>query len=748
MLAADYGYALPGMNDVWWAESAYKISRERPVPQLSATAKAAALALYGITTFDPTHAAQVRAARNEYEAAQIVARPDHDVKQVMVTCAGLRGPNDARISPANILICAVDYVPVAQATDSAGATGDWPDPLPPLTHPMDLQGGRNQPFWITIYVPEKTAPGLYNGVVQLSGEGWQRKVPLQLVVRSFALPRETHVQSAFGFSPDSVRRYQNLQTSEQMNAVIGRYYQNFAAHRISPYDPVFNAPINVDFGLRWQGGQVDTEKPFAGAHSLRVTDDNPKAVVEATYGPKIKVTPGQPYTLKFAVRTAQAGQQYQVTLTTHDANGNWISGHNFDITREGSGQWEQVTVDVAPHLTSQMRYVELYLRPVPWSETGTGTGTAWFDGVGLYGADGKNLLVGGDFEQATQVGQVKVDFTAFDAAMTKALAQYHFTSWRLPLEAMGGGTYAERSVGRIGSYVAGSPEYEALFGSYLRQLQDHLEQKGWLDKAYIYWFDEPDKKDYAFVREGMERIHKYAPKLTRMLTEEPEPELIGAVDLWCPILNKFDANQVAARQRAGDRVWWYICTGPKAPYATEFIDHPAVEPRVWLWQTWKYNVQGILIWETAYWNSPTAYPTTLQNPWQDPMSWASGYGLAPGTKAPWGNGDGRFFYPSNRAGEQDKTTHLDGPINSIRFEMLRDGIEDYEYFYLLRSEVTAAKKRGLHTAQVIAAEKLLEVPADVTTSLTSFATEPQPILAHREKLAHAIEALSVELAHQ
>lgn len=746
MLAADYGYALPKMRDVWWAESAYKISRERPVPQMNAGSKAAATALYGMGTLNPTHAAQARAARNEYESLQIVARPDHDVKQVMVSCAGLNGPGDERISPTNISICAVDYVPVTQATDSAGATGDWPDPLSPLTHPINLQGGRNQPFWITIYVPENAAPGLYFGIVKMAGEGWQQAVPLSLWVRDFALPRETHVQSAFGFSPDSVRRYQNLQTPEQMNSVMGRYYQNFAEHRISPYDPVFNAPIKVDFGLRWQGGELDAKEPFVGAHSLRVTDDSPKAVLEADYGAKLAVTPDQPYTLKFAARTAQAGQKYQVTLTTYDANGNWLPGHNLDVTREGSGQWEQVAVDVAPHLTPQMRFVKLYLRPVPWSEDGSGVGTAWFDEIGLYGADGKNLLTDGGFEQVAPAGEVKIDFTAFDAAMTHALAQYHFTSWRLPLEAMGGGTFQERSAGRIGSYVAGTPEYEALFGSYLRQLQDHLAQKGWLDKAYLYWFDEPDKKDYAFVREGMKRIKKYAPKLTRMLTVEPEPGLVGAVDLWCPITNKFDPVQAAARQRAGDRVWWYICTGPKAPYAGEFIDHPAVEPRAWLWQTWKYGVQGILIWETAYWNSPTAYPTTPQNPWQDPMSWASGYGLAPGTKAPWGNGDGRFFYPPNRAGEGDKTTHLDGPINSIRFEMLRDGIEDYEYFYLLRQEVNAAKKRGLHSPEVQAAEKLLEVPASVTTSLTSFAAEPQPMLQHREKLADAIAELAALLS--
>ena len=37
-----------------------------------------------------------------------------------------------------------------------------------------------------------------------------------------------------------------------------------------------------------------------------------------------------------------------------------------------------------------------------------------------------------------------------------------------------------------------------MFSSYVKQLQDHLRDKGWLDMAFVYWFDEPDPKDYRF----------------------------------------------------------------------------------------------------------------------------------------------------------------------------------------------------------------------------------------------------------
>jgi hypothetical protein len=108
----------------------------------------------------------------------------------------------------------------------------------------------------------------------------------------------------------------------------------------------------------------------------------------------------------------------------------------------------------------------------------------------------------------------------------------------------------------------------------MRQLQEHLRQRGWLRKAYIYWYDEPEEADYPFVRRVNEQIKRAAPDLTVMLTEQPEPPLIGAVDLWCPLTAFVPLHAIAERRKAGEEVWWYVCTGPRAPYVGLFIDHP------------------------------------------------------------------------------------------------------------------------------------------------------------------------------
>ncbi|MBO7654594.1 MAG: DUF4091 domain-containing protein, partial [Kiritimatiellae bacterium] len=265
----------------------------------------------------------------------------------------------------------------------------------------------------------------------------------------------------------------------------------------------------------------------------------------------------------------------------------------------------------------------------------------------------------------------------------------------------------------------------------------------WLEKAYVYWFDEPDSKDYAFVMKGFDTLKRHAPGLRRMLTEQIEPELIGGPNLWVPLTPSLHVKGEAECRSRGDQFWWYVCCCPHAPFVTEFIDHPGSEMRLWLWQTWGENVTGILIWETLWWTSSTAFPDPAhpQNPYADAMSWVGDGSLAPGTKRMWGNGDGRFLYPPlAAAGAQLAEPVLAGPNDSFRLEMLRDGIEDYEYFAMLK-RLIAEKAAKLSPDAKKRYEELLTVPKSVYTSLTDFTVDPAPMEAHRDVLARAIVEL-------
>jgi hypothetical protein len=336
----------------------------------------------------------------------------------------------------------------------------------------------------------------------------------------------------------------------------------------------------------------------------------------------------------------------------------------------------------------------------------------------------------------------QVDFTKFDRAAAQWLDTHRFNSFLLPLHGMGGGTFHSRYLGELEGFKEGTPEHARLFRDYLSLIERHLRERGWLDKAYTYWFDEPAKKDFEFVAEGMKRIKAAAPGIRRMLTIQPEPPLTNHVEIWCALTPKWTPEGVRARRAAGEEVWWYICTGPKAPYVTEFIDHAGTELRLWPWQSWQYGVQGILIWATLYWNSPTAYPEPqLQDPWQDPMSWQTGYGTPVGKKTAWGNGDGRFLYPPRPDPNTAQTPCLDGPINSVRWENLRDGMEDYEYFWLLQREIERVAAAKGESRLVQEARELLKVPAEISQDLKHFTTNPRLLLQHRDCMARKIERL-------
>jgi len=327
--------------------------------------------------------------------------------------------------------------------------------------------------------------------------------------------------------------------------------------------------------------------------------------------------------------------------------------------------------------------------------------------------------------------------------MSQALEKYRFTNFMLPLQGMGGGTFHERHEPMIGKYGEDTPQYQAVFASYVKQLEEHLKARGWLKMAYVYWFDEPEPKDYQFVRKGMERIKRYAPGIQTMLTEEPNDALAGPIDIWCPVSFNYDHQKAEQRRAKGERIWWYICCGPKAPYCTLFIDHPATELRVWLWQTWQRNISGILIWSANYWTSDTAFPDTPQDPYEDPMGYVSGYGTPKGVKQYWGNGDGRFIYPPEEAatpGRFGPQPVIAPPVSSIRWEMLREGIEDYEFLWLLR-DLLRQKRDKLSAEQLQQYEALLTVPESITRDMTSFTKHPGPIYSRRAEIARAIEQL-------
>ncbi|MCL2742496.1 MAG: DUF6067 family protein [Planctomycetaceae bacterium] len=583
----DYGYYIN--EQVWWAEADWKVPRKRIVPA-------------------PETKKQIliTAAKNDFEDFQIVvkAADNAPIQNLTGSVTDLKSGNN--IIPAkNVELLYAYYHFVHSKTDATAMIADYPDALPPLDKPLTVAAGNNQPVWICVKVPADAAAGTYTGTVELTAEKGMKPlvIPFAVKVWNFALPKVNRHETAYGFNPGLAFQYHNAKTDADKRKVLDSYWQLFADHRISIYDPT---PLD-NFSVKW------------------LPDDN-----------------------------------------------------------------------------------------------------------------------------EPEKSKCEIDFSRCDAELSRVIEKYNFSHFRVRGYGLGSGTFHARTDPAILKYGEDTPQYKAMMADYYTKYVNHLKEKNWLEKAYVYWFDEPAPRDYEFVANGTAKLQKYAPGLSRMMTEEPNPGFLEALkkanttlDIWCPVSYNFDYDAARKRMDKGERFWWYVCTGPKAPYCTLFIDHPATELRVWHWQAWQREVIGSLVWQSNYWTSNAAFPDSFQNPYEDPMGYVSGYSTPKGSKAKWGNGDGRFIYPPLSAavpGMNDGKPNFDKPVSSIRWEMIREGVEDYEMFYKLR-ELVKDLAGKLSDAEREAANKLLEVPESVSRTMTDFTIDPRPLYEHRQKVGDMLEKL-------
>ena len=257
--------------------------------------------------------------------------------------------------------------------------------------------------------------------------------------------------------------------------------------------------------------------------------------------------------------------------------------------------------------------------------------------------------------------------------------------------------------------------------------------EGLMDMALVYIGDETNKWD--LMRRNSNAIRRVCPELMIMIGGSfPRPELDGVIDIYDPqiggssktySLREDMTYKIAQAQAKGERFFWYDAAGPMLPYPNVQCEEPLIAARVVFWMTWKYGVTGFEYYCYAIWSHNL--------PDKDGRRWPE----KPFTPWGWGNtnGDGMLFYPGP-----------DGPFSSVRFENIRDGIEDWESHYVLRDYLEALKKKGSLTAADKAlaakAERLLKVPQRVVKDMRHWTWQPEVLLAARRELGDTIDAFT------
>ena len=254
----------------------------------------------------------------------------------------------------------------------------------------------------------------------------------------------------------------------------------------------------------------------------------------------------------------------------------------------------------------------------------------------------------------------------------------------------------------------------------LRACHDRARELGILDKAYIYGCDEISSNMFANVRWAAEELKRAFPDVPISTTAYDHDfgvgSPLGAIDWFTPLTPKFDPAKAAASRKAGHQVWWYVCCGPRTPYANMFIECPAIEGRLLMGAlTAKYRPDGFLYYEITLWNS--VRPISGKSAFTDwtARSWTN-Y-----------NGDGSWTCCG-----PDGT-----PLPTVRLENFRDGLEDYAYVLELERRLKA------HPDAACAAEarRLIAVPDSVMVSRTQFTDDPSAVYRWRDRMADLIDAL-------
>ena len=154
-------------------------------------------------------------------------------------------------------------------------------------------------------------------------------------------------------------------------------------------------------------------------------------------------------------------------------------------------------------------------------------------------------------------------------------------------------------------------------------------------------------------------------------------QVIDALNTICPTFDVFSdqyADKLIAlcEEQGIENIWWYGCTGPRAPYGNYHIGDPnLLGARTYSWVQAKYGIEGNLYWDAAaYTDENPLYPDQYINVYERPFR---------RTDADWPAGDGFLAYPGAAYG-------IYGPLPSMRLMSLRDGMEELEMLLELEKQ--------------------------------------------------------------
>jgi Domain of unknown function (DUF4091)/Family of unknown function (DUF6067) len=229
----------------------------------------------------------------------------------------------------------------------------------------------------------------------------------------------------------------------------------------------------------------------------------------------------------------------------------------------------------------------------------------------------------------------------------------------------------------------GDPKWREAWTVFLPALKAHLLEKGWWNIAYL-GFDEKPKE---IMDQLFQFVGQASPDFKLVMSGGHAREGAGheVVIYWDELgterWRKELAPMVERTRTNGQLVSFYTACEPRFPNL--FLYSSLREARMLPWIAWKYNLSGYTRWAV------NAYPEDV---WSQP-------------NFKWHSGDMYLLYPGEK-----------GPLDGMRWEVLRQGIEDYEALRIAHEMASFWGRKDLL--------KMLDSAVEMATILDSCRTIP------------------------
>jgi Glycoside hydrolase 123, catalytic domain/Glycoside hydrolase 123 N-terminal domain len=316
-------------------------------------------------------------------------------------------------------------------------------------------------------------------------------------------------------------------------------------------------------------------------------------------------------------------------------------------------------------------------------------------------------LIGGELDNN---GKLKFDFTRFDKwadvfwktgrmdlLETGFVARFRNGGWSSKEIVLRDFRVREQPSGK--SITMPGKEYLAQF---LPAFEAHLREKGWLRKTVFHICDEPSNHNVMTYRKACDFVHRYAPDLRRIDAIETS-HCLNRLEIWVPKLDHLATwyNAYRKAQSRGYELWFYtVGMFQGGSYPNKTVDVPLIESRLLHWLNYRYGLKGYLHWGFNVWTD-------------DPFN-------APGRH----RGDAWHVYPKK-----------DGLLNSLRWEQMRNGIQDYEYFWMLQDKISKIRAGLSKRLSIIdPARRGIEIASRVVRTMGDYSKDPNTLYAAKKQI--------------